>query len=127
MSLSTRTIINAKTATEQIWNAFRSEDSQSYCMGTVRRSGSTETAEQNLKALVKKFKKETMWNMSRITLVSAKPQCPGSPVKHVIDLTKTNVSPVLQSTTVPKSPTPPESLATIVQLHFLALVRAVEK
>ena len=102
-------------------------------MGTVRRSGSTETAEQNFRAMVKKFQKETIWNMSRITLVSEKPQLLGSPVKHVIDLTKTKVSPVLQSTTFPKTPRPPESLATIAQLprkqqvHFLALVRAVEK
>ncbi len=102
-------------------------------MGTVRRSGSTETAEQNFKAMVKKFQKETIWSMSRITLVLEKPQFIGSPVKHVIDLTKTKVNPVLQSTTFPKTPTPPESLATIVQhprkqqVHFLALVRAVEK
>ena len=32
-----------------------SEDSQSYCMGTVRRSGSTATGEQNFGAMVKKF------------------------------------------------------------------------
>ncbi len=71
--------------------------------------------------------------MSRITLISEEPQFIGSPVKHVIDLTKTKLSPVLKSTTFPKTPTPPESPATIVQLprkqqvHFLALVHAVEK
>ena len=102
-------------------------------MGTVRRSGSTATGEQNFGAMVKKFTKDSIWNMSRITLLTEKLQFIGSPVKHVIDLTKTKVSPVLQSTTFPKTPTPPESLATIVQLprkqqvHFLALVRAVEK
>ena len=54
-------------------------------------------------------------------------------MKHVIDLSKSSVSAVLQSTAFPKTPTPPDSLATIVQLsrkqqvHFLALVRAVEK
>ena len=71
--------------------------------------------------------------MSRITLISEKLQFIGSPVKHVIDLTKTKINPVLQSTTFPETPTPPKSLATIVQLprkqqvNFLALVRAVEK
>ena len=101
-------------------------------MGTVRRSGSTATGEQNFGAMVK-ITKDSIWNMSRITLISEILQFIGSPVKHVIDLTKTKVSPVLQSTTFPKTPTPPESLATIVQLprkqqvHFLALVRSVEK
>ena len=110
-----------------------SEDSDSYCMGMVKRTGTADAAERNFKQLVEKFNENSIWNMSRITLVAEKVQFIGSPVKHVIDLVKTKVVPVLQSTTFPKIPTPPESLATIVtlprkqQVHFLALVRAVEK
>ena len=69
--------------------------------------------------------------MSRITLAAEKPQFLGAPVKHVIDLTKTKVSPVLESTKFPKTRTPPENLATIVKLSrqqkvdFLALVRSI--
>ena len=110
-----------------------SEDSNSYCMGIVKRTGTAATADQTFKATMEKFKEGTIWNMSRITLASEKTQFVGSPVKYVIDLTKTKVSPVLQSTTFPNTPTPAESLATIVQLprqqkvDFVTLVRAVEK
>ncbi len=51
----------------------------------------------------------------------------------MIDLNKTKVSPVLQSATFPQAPTPPEQLATIVQLlrqqkaDFTAIVRSIEK
>jgi hypothetical protein len=83
--------------------------------------------------MVEKYNENTIWSMSRITLAQEKAQFIGSPVKYVIDMEKTKVTPVLQSTTFPRTPTPPDSLATIVQLtrkqqvHFLALVRTVEK
>ena len=71
--------------------------------------------------------------MSRITLSTEKAEYVGSPVKVVIDLTKTKLSPVLESAAFPRMPTPPESLATIVQLtrqqkiDFLALMHTGEK
>jgi hypothetical protein len=108
-----------------------SADSDSYCTGIIKRTGSTGTADQSFKNSVAKFQEDTIWNMSRVTLVAEKPQFIGAPVKYVIDLAKTKVSPVLQSTTFPKTPTPPDSLATIVQLlrqqrvDFLAIVRSV--
>jgi len=108
-----------------------SDDSNSYCTGLIKRSGKTGAADQGFNNSVAKFKEDTIWNMSHITLTGEKQNYIGSPVKYVIDLTKTKVSPVLHSTTFPKIPTPPDSLATIVQLprqqkvDFLAIVRSV--
>ena len=110
-----------------------SEDSNDYCMGIVKCSGSSVAAQQNFKAHVEKFQTGTIWSMSRITLSSEKAEYVGSPVKVVIDLTKTKLSPVLESAAFPRMPTPPESLATIVQLtrqqkiDFLALMHTGEK
>jgi hypothetical protein len=89
-----------------------SDDSDSYCMGMVKRTGTADAAGKNFKQLVEKFNENTIWNMSRITLVAEKVQFIGLPVKHFIDLVKTKVVPVLQSTTFPKAPTPPENLPT---------------
>ena len=110
-----------------------SEDSNVYCMGVVKCIGSSDTADKNFQAQVNKFKNGTMWSMSRITLSPDKPEYIGSPVKLVIDLTKTKLSPVLETAGFPRTPTPPESLATIVQLSrpqkidFLALINIGEK
>ena len=110
-----------------------SENSDSYCMGLVRRTGSNDAGERKFQTMVEKYNENTIWSMSRITLAQEKAQFIGSPVKYVIDMEKTKVTPVLQSTTFPRTPTPPDSLATIVELtrkqqvHFLALVRSVEK
>ena len=93
-----------------------SEDSNSYCMGLVKRHGSNAAAEQNFNNFVTKFREDTVWSMSRITLANQNTQFISSPVKHVVDLTKTKVSAVLQSTSFPKIPTPPENLATVLRL-----------
>ena len=109
-----------------------SEDSSSYCMGVIKRTGNGSAAEQIFKSSVMKFQENSIWNMSRVTLAADKPQFISSPIKHVIDLAKTKVSPVLQSTSFPKVPTPPENLATVVRLprqqkvDFLAIVQSVE-
>ena len=110
-----------------------SEDSNVYCMGVVKCSGSNDAANQKFLAQVAKFKNGTMWSRSRINFTSDKPEYIGSPVKHVIDLTKTKLSPVLDTPCFPRTPTPPESLAAIVQLlrsqtvDFLALMNTGEK
>ena len=99
----------------------------------VKGGGSSVTAEQNFKAHVQRLQNGTMWSMSRITLSSDKAEYLGALVKVVIDLAKTKLSPVLESAVFPKTPTPPESLASIVQLRrqqkmdFLALVNTGEK
>ena len=49
-----------------------SEDSNAYCMGVVKCSGTSVSAEQNFKANVQKFQIGTIWSMSRITLASEK-------------------------------------------------------
>ena len=110
-----------------------SEDSNVYCMGVVKCSGSNDAANQKFLAQVEKFKNGTIWSMSRINLTSDKPEYIGSPVKQVIDKTKTKISPVLDTPCFPRTPTPPESLAAIVQLlrsqkiDFLALMNTGEK
>ena len=74
-----------------------SEDSNVYCVGVVKCSGSNDAANQKFLAQVENFKNGTMWSMSRINLTSDKPEYIGSPVKHVIDLTKTKLSPILDT------------------------------
>ena len=120
------------TPREKLECILLSEDSNSYCMGLVKRHGSTAAAEQNFNNFVTKFREDTVWSMSRITLAKENTQFISSPVKHVVDLTKTKVSAVLQSTSFPKIPTPPENLATVLRLprqqknDFMAIVRSVE-
>ena len=104
------------TPREKLECILLSEDSNSYCMGLVKRHGSTAAAEPNFNAFVTKFGEDTVWSMSRITLAKENTPFISSPVKHVVDLTKTKVAAVLQSTPFPKIPTPPENLATVLRL-----------
>ena len=76
-------------------------------MGAVKSQGTSDLSELKFNAFVEQLKEGTLWNTSRVTLALEKPQFIGSPVKHVIDLAKTKLSPALQSITFPTIPTPP--------------------
>ena len=108
-----------------------SKDSDCYCMGLIKHAGSGDTADKTFKAAAAKFKDNTIWRLTRITLAIDKPQYVSSPIKHVIDLSKTKVSPVLESSTFPKAPTPPDALATTLRISrgqktdLLALAQSI--
>ena len=51
-----------------------SEDSEEYCMGTFKRMGKEPKATQDFNAAKEKFKKTTIWKMSKVSLAKQNPK-----------------------------------------------------
>ena len=109
-----------------------SQDSEEYCKGTFKRMGKEPKATQDFNAAKEKFKKMTTWKMRKVSLAKQDPRYLGTSCKVVIDMNTSTFEPVLQSTVkMPRQPTPPEDLNTLLKcpegqvVDVVALVRDV--
>ena len=109
-----------------------SEDSTQYCEGVFKKKGKEPQATKDLDAAKDKFKKGTIWKLSKASLTNENPKYVGCSCKVVIDMRSSTFEPVLQSTAqMPKQVTPPEDLNTLLQrpggqaVDVLALVKEV--
>ena len=95
---------------------FVSKDASQYCIGKFKRKGKEPEASTELRKAIEKFKDQSMWKVSRVSLTNDKALYTGSPIKVVIDMNATTFQPVLQSTVaMPAQATPPEDLATLLE------------
>ena len=94
-----------------------SEDSTQYCQAVLKRHGKEPTASQEFEAAKKKFLKGTIWKVSKVALAKQSQKHLGCSCKIVIDINLSKFVPVLQSTVkMPKQATPPEDLATLLEM-----------
>ena len=90
-----------------------SQEGHAYCVGAFRRKGKDE---KSFIAAVKRFAKNTVWTASKVALAKEKACYISSPIKVMIDLNASNMSPVLQSLhAMPPYATPLETLHDILQ------------
>ena len=85
-----------------------SQESHAYCVGTFKRKGKDDKA---FFAAMNRFEKNTVWSASKLALSKEKACYISSPIKVMIDLNASKMSPVLQSMhTMPPEETPLETL-----------------
>jgi hypothetical protein len=95
---------------------FVSDDSTQYCQGVCKRLGQEPKATQDFAAAKMKYKKGTIWKVSKVSLARQNPKYLGCSCKVVIDMNTSTFQPVLQSTVqMPMQATPPEDLNTLLQ------------
>ena len=111
-----------------------SEDSTQYCQGTYKRKGKEPQATRDFDAAKAKYKPDSIWKASKVSLVRENPKYLGCSCKVVIDMNTSSFQPVLQSTVkMPIQATPPEHLSELLQcpggqsVDVLALVKAVSE
>ena len=109
-----------------------SQDSEEYCKGTFKRMGKETKATQDFNAAKQTFKKMTTWKMRKVSLAKQDLEYLGTSCKVVIDMNTSTFEPVLQSTVkMPRQPTPPEDLNTLLKcpegqvVDVIALVKDV--
>ena len=94
---------------------FVSGVSEEYCQGTFKRYGKEPQASKDFQAMKQQLKKGSMWQLSKVALISDKSLYISSSIKVNIDVNKSKLSPVLQSTVkMPEQATPPEDLSTLL-------------
>ena len=111
-----------------------SEDSSQYCIGKFKRKGKEPDASALFASAKQKFKDQSIWKVSKVSLTNDKALYNGAPIKVVIDMNATVMQPVLQSTvSMPSRATPHEGLATVLEspnnqrVDVLALIVSVER
>ena len=111
-----------------------SEDSSQYCIGKFKRKGREPEASADFGRAKQKFKDQSIWKVSKASLMNDKALYTGAPIKVVIDMNATGMQPVLQSTVpMPERATPHEGLATLLgspnnqRVDVLALIVSVER
>ena len=93
-----------------------SEDHTQYCGGVYKKQGKEPQATQNYKQAVTKYKKGTVWKVSKVSLAKQDPKYLGCSCKVLIDMNTSTFQPVLQSTVkMPNQAAPPHDLATLLQ------------
>ena len=109
-----------------------SEDSTQYCEGVFKKKGREPQATTDFVTAKAKFKKGTIWKVSKASLTNDNPKYLGCSHKVVIDMNSSGFQPVLQSTVqMPKQATPPENLNTLLEcpggqtVDVLALLKEV--
>ena len=84
--------------------------------GSLEKKGKDPVAENEFKATMEKFKRNSVWKVSKISLAKSNAKYLGCSHKVVIDISASNFQPVLQSTVkMPHQATPCEDLSTLLQ------------
>jgi len=111
-----------------------SEDSAQYCIGKFERKGKKPDASADFGRATKKFKDQSIWKVSKVSLMNDKALYTGAPIKVVIDMNATGMQPALQSTVpMPGRAMPHEGLANLLgppnnqRVDVLALIVSVER
>jgi len=111
-----------------------SEDCTHYCQGVYKKIGAEPKATATFHDAVKKYKKGTIWNVSKISLTKDNPKYLGCSCKVAIDMNTSRFQPVLQSTVkMPMQAAPPENLSDLLEcpggqlVDVLVLVKAVSE
>ena len=111
-----------------------SEDSTQYCQGLYKRKGQEPAATREIDAAKAKYKPNSIWKASKLSLIKENPKYLGCSCKVFIDMNTSSFQPVLQSTVqMPIQATPPEHLSELLQcpggqsVDVLALVKAVSE
>ena len=90
-----------------------SQESHAYCVAVFKRKGKDE---QGFRDAMARFHKNTVWTAIKVALVKEKACYISSPLKIMIDLNSTTMTPVLQSMHVmPSEVTPLETLHDILK------------
>ena len=93
-----------------------SEDASQYCEGVYKRIGKEPKATDDYNKAKQKFKKGTIWTLSKVSLTKQSTQYLGCSCKVVIDMNTTSFQPVLQSTVkMPLQAAPADDLETLLQ------------
>ena len=93
-----------------------SPDGTQYCEGVYKRIGKEPKATENFEQPKKKFKRGTVWTVSKVSLTKQNTKYLGCSCKIVIDMNTSTFQPVLQSTVkMPTQAAPPEDLATLLR------------
>ena len=93
-----------------------SNDGAQYCEGSYRRMGKEPKATADYNKAKEKFKKGTIWAVSKVSLTKQNPQYLGCSCKVVIDMNTSSFQPVLQSTVkMPLQAAPADDLETLLQ------------
>ena len=90
-----------------------SEDGAQYCEGSYKRIGKEPKATDDYNKAKQKFKKGTIWTVSKVSLTKQNTQYLGCSCKVVIDMNTSSFEPVLQSTVkMPLQAAPADDLET---------------
>ena len=93
-----------------------SNDGAQYCEGSYKRMGKEPKATVDYNKAKEKFKKGTIWAVSKVSLTKQNPQYLGCSCKVVIDMNTSSFQPVLQSTVkMPLQAAPADDLETLLQ------------
>ena len=93
-----------------------SEDASQYCEGMYKRIGKEPKATDDYNKAKQKFKKGTIWTLSKVSLTKQSTQYLGCSCKVVIDMNTSSFQPVLQSTVkMPLQAAPADDLETLLQ------------
>ena len=92
-----------------------SPDASVYCIGAFRRKQDNAAGNKKFADALSMFQHGTVWEASKISLAKEKPCFISSPLKLMIDLNASKMTPVLQSTyKMPSEATPVDTLHTIL-------------
>ena len=93
-----------------------SQDGAQYCEGSYRRIGKEPKATDDYNKAKQKFKKGTIWTVSKVSLTKQDTRFLGCSCKVVIDMNTSSFQPVLQSTVkMPAQAAPADDLETLLQ------------
>ena len=93
-----------------------SEDGAQYCEGIYKRIGKEPKATDDYNKAKQKFKKGTIWTVSKVSITKQSTQYLGCSCKVVIDMNTSSFQPVLQSTVkMPLQAAPADDLETLLQ------------
>ena len=84
-----------------------------YCLGVAKLQKGDK---KELQTLLQRFSKGTVWKFGKVKLTDDKTAFINTPCRVVIDLRKSHTTALLQSTGFPKAPSPPTTIADILQL-----------
>ena len=92
-----------------------SADVTQYCEGVYKRSGKEPKATENFDRAKSRFKRGTLWKVSKVCLAKQNSKYLGCSCKVVIDMNMSTFQPMLMSTVkMPTQAAPPEDLATLL-------------
>ena len=92
-----------------------SRDASVYCIGAFRCKQDNATGNKKFADALTMFRHKTVWEASKISLAKEKPCFISSPLKLMIDLNASKMTPVLQSIyKMPSEATPVDTLHTIL-------------
>ena len=92
-----------------------SKDATVYCVGAVRRKTNSESGNRKFEEQAKRFKKGSTWVVSKIVLLKETACFISTPLKLMIDMANSQMTPVMAGFyKMPSEPTPPDTLHTIL-------------